>query len=151
MGASGKPDDRRRSVRVRLTGAALISRQAGKDGAVPAVLDNVNRVGAGLHSKQQLKTNETVTYALAVIDPEGKEHQEKPADKVAWTNIATSPEVADHAHRLAAAVAFEAGRAPALGELVGLALEALERDLRRRKVPIPKAATAAKGPKSRRA
>ncbi len=85
MGASGKPDDRRRSVRVRLTGAALISRQAGKDGAVPAVLDNVNRIGAGLHSKQQLKSNEPVTVALAFLDQEGKEQQEKLAGKVAWT------------------------------------------------------------------
>lgn len=85
MGALGKPDDRRRSVRVRLTGAALISRQAGKDGAVPAVLDNVNRIGAGLHSKQQLKSNEPVTVALAFLDQEGNEQQEKLAGKVAWT------------------------------------------------------------------
>ena len=85
MGASGKPDDRRRSVRVRLTGAALICRQAGKEGAVPPVLDNVNRIGAGLHCKQQLQSNEPVTVALAFLDQEGNEQQEKLGGKVAWT------------------------------------------------------------------
>lgn len=83
--STGISDDRRRSVRVRLTGAALISRQGGKDGAVSAVLDNVNRVGAGLHAKQQLKPNEPVTVALAFLDQNGEEQQEKLAGKVAWT------------------------------------------------------------------
>ncbi len=84
MGSLGTPDDRRRSVRVRLTGAALINRERGKDGAVPAVLDNVNRIGAGLHAKQRLKANEAVTVSLAFLDQEGAEQQEKLAGKVAW-------------------------------------------------------------------
>ena len=84
-GGGGNTDDRRRSVRVRLTGAALISRQAGKNGAVSAVLDNVNRIGAGLHAKQQLKSNEPVTVSLAFLDQNGDEQQEKLAGKVAWT------------------------------------------------------------------
>ena len=78
-------DDRRRSVRVRLTGAALISPHEARKGAVPAVLDNVNRIGAGLHSKQQLKAEEAVMVSLAFLDPEGAEQQEKLAGKVAWT------------------------------------------------------------------
>jgi hypothetical protein len=85
MGGSGTTDDRRRSVRVRLTGAALIARQIGRDGAVSAVLDNVNRIGAGLHAKQQLKANEAVTVSLAFLDQNGDEQQEKLAGKVAWT------------------------------------------------------------------
>ncbi len=85
MSGQQKTDDRRRSVRVRLTGAALISRAAGKQGAIPAVLDNVNRIGAGLHAKQQLKSDEPVTVALAFLDQEGSEQQEKLAGKVAWT------------------------------------------------------------------
>ena len=86
LGSSSVSDDRRRSVRVRLTGAALITREiTGKDGAVSAVLDNVNRVGAGLHAKHQLKPGETVTVALAFLDQTGAEQQEKLAGKVAWT------------------------------------------------------------------
>lgn len=85
LGSPSVSDDRRRSVRVRLTGAALINRQVGKDGSVPAVLDNVNRVGAGLHAKQQIKPGETVTVALAFLDQNGDEQQEKLAGKVAWT------------------------------------------------------------------
>ncbi len=85
LGSPSVSDDRRRSVRVRLTGAALINRQGGKDGSVSAVLDNVNRVGAGLHAKQQIKPNETVTVALAFLDQNGDEQQEKLAGKVAWT------------------------------------------------------------------
>ena len=85
LGSPSVSDDRRRSVRVRLTGAALINRQGGRDGSVPAVLDNVNRVGAGLHAKQQLKPSEAVTVALAFLDQNGEEQQEKLAGKVAWT------------------------------------------------------------------
>jgi hypothetical protein len=85
LGSPSVSDDRRRSVRVRLTGAALISRTGGKEGPVAAVLDNVNRVGAGLHAKAQLKPNESVTVALAFLDQNGDEQQEKLVGKVAWT------------------------------------------------------------------
>jgi len=85
MGVASVADDRRRSLRVRLTGAALIGRQGGKNGPVSAVLDNVNRIGAGLHAKQQLKSSETVTVSLAFLDQNGDEQQEKLPGKVAWT------------------------------------------------------------------
>ena len=84
-GSSGTADDRRRSLRVRLTGAALINRQAEKGSAISAVLDNVNRVGAGLHAKEHLKAQEPVTVSLAFLDQQGDEQQEKLAGKVAWS------------------------------------------------------------------
>ena len=83
--SSGTADDRRRSLRVRLTGAALIHRQVEKGSAMTAVLDNVNRVGAGLHTKEHLKAQEPVTVSLAFLDQQGDEQQEKLAGKVAWT------------------------------------------------------------------
>ena len=63
----------------------MINRQVEKGSAITAVLDNVNRVGAGLHTKQHLKPQEPVTVSLAFLDQQGDEQQEKLAGKVAWT------------------------------------------------------------------
>ncbi len=75
-------DDRRRSARVQLTGAALLGR---KDGSVSAVLDNVNRIGAGFHAKEELIPKESLTATLAFLDQDGHEQQEKLGGSVAWT------------------------------------------------------------------
>lgn len=83
--AASLVDDRRRTLRVQLTGAALINRHGKKEEAVSAVLDNVNRVGAGLHAKERLKAREMVTVSLAFLDHTGQEQQERMDGKVAWT------------------------------------------------------------------
>lgn len=62
----------------------MIGREGPKSGPVSAVLDNVNRVGAGLHTKELLNAHEPVTVSLAFLDQHGEEQQEKLAGKVAW-------------------------------------------------------------------
>ena len=52
--------------------------------AITAVLDNVNRVGAGLHAKERLSIGEKVTVSLAFLDSEQAEQQEKLDGTVAW-------------------------------------------------------------------
>ena len=46
-------NERRKFVRATLVGSALVSPKSGAK-AITAVLDNVNRVGAGLHTKEKL-------------------------------------------------------------------------------------------------
>lgn len=75
--------ERRKLVRATLVGSALVSPKSGSK-AITAVLDNVNRVGAGLHAKEKLAGNEKVTVSLAFLDPGGVEQQEKLDGTVAW-------------------------------------------------------------------
>jgi len=48
------------------------------------VLDNVNRVGAGLHTKEKLAMAQPVTVSLAFLDSDGVEQMERLNGKVAW-------------------------------------------------------------------
>ena len=66
-----------------LVGSALVSPKGGAK-AITAVLDNVNRVGAGLHAKDRLVNGEKVTVSLAFLDSDRVEQQEKLDGTVAW-------------------------------------------------------------------
>src|SRR4026207_2068534 len=76
-------NERRKFVRATLVGSALISPKSGAK-AVTAVLDNVNRGGAGLHTKEKLAMAEPVTVSLAFLDSDRVEQMEKLEGKVAW-------------------------------------------------------------------
>ena len=76
-------NERRKFVRATLVGSALISPRSGAK-AITAVLDNVNRVGAGLHTKENLVMGEQVTVSLAFLDSDRAEQMEKLEGKVAW-------------------------------------------------------------------
>jgi hypothetical protein len=77
-------DDRRRSVRATLVGSALVVRRGKNERVVTAVLDNANRIGAGLHAKEALDVNEPVTVSFAFLDQKKVEQQEKLAGTIAW-------------------------------------------------------------------
>jgi hypothetical protein len=76
-------NERRKFVRATLVGSALISPKSGAK-AITAVLDNVNRVGAGLHTKEKLAMALPVTVSLAFLDSDRAEQMEKLDGKVAW-------------------------------------------------------------------
>jgi PilZ domain-containing protein len=76
-------NERRKFVRATLVGSALISPKSGAK-AITAVLDNVNKVGAGLHTKEKLALAQSVTVSLAFLDSERAEQMEKLDGKVAW-------------------------------------------------------------------
>ena len=76
-------NERRKFVRATLVGSALISPKSGAK-AITAVLDNVNRVGAGLHTKEKLAMVQAVTVSLAFLDSDRVEQMEKLDGKVAW-------------------------------------------------------------------
>jgi len=76
-------NERRKLVRATLVGSALVSPKGGAK-AITAVLDNVNRVGAGLHAKEKLVNGENVTVSLAFLDSDRVEQQEKLQGTVAW-------------------------------------------------------------------
>lgn len=84
MESISKRDDRRRQSRVTLVGPALITAHSRGDRALTAVLDNANRLGAGLHAKEPLQVNDVVDVAIAFLDQEGDEQQEKLTGTVAW-------------------------------------------------------------------
>jgi len=84
MEAPGKSDDRRRHLRTTLIGSALISRGRSAGRALTAVLDNANRLGAGLHAKEPVEVHEAVMVTFAFLDQHGKEQQEKVSGRVAW-------------------------------------------------------------------
>lgn len=84
MATGSKADERRRQLRTTLIGSALITPGGKADRALTAVLDNVNRVGAGLHAKVSLGIGEAVTVSLAFLDQQGNEQQEKLKGMVAW-------------------------------------------------------------------
>lgn len=75
--------ERRKFVRATLVGSALLSLKNGGR-ALTAVLDNVNKLGAGLRTKERLPANEKVTVSLAFLDSEQAEQQEKLDGTVAW-------------------------------------------------------------------
>lgn len=80
---SPTPSERRRLVRATLIGSALLTPKSGGP-AVTAVLDNVNKLGAGLHTKAKVAPKDPVTVALAFLDQTGAEQQEKLAGTVSW-------------------------------------------------------------------
>ncbi len=84
MPTKGKQEERRRASRTTLLGAALIAPQSKTQKAMTAVLDNANRIGIGLHTKEAVAVQEPVTVTLVFLDQEGDEQQEKLAGKVAW-------------------------------------------------------------------
>ncbi|GKS63231.1 hypothetical protein YTPLAS72_05350 [Nitrospira sp.] len=75
--------ERRKFVRATLVGSALIAPKSGGR-ACTAVLDNVNKIGAGLHTKDRFPPNERVTVSLAFLDSDRIEQQEKLDGIVAW-------------------------------------------------------------------
>lgn len=75
--------ERRKFVRATLVGSALVSPKSGGR-ACTAVLDNVNKIGAGLHTKDRFPSNERVTVSLAFLDSDCVEQQEKLDGTVAW-------------------------------------------------------------------
>jgi hypothetical protein len=75
--------ERRKLVRATLVGSALMSPKNGGR-ACTAVLDNVNKIGAGLHTKDRFPPNEKVTVSLAFLDSDRVEQQEKLDGTVAW-------------------------------------------------------------------
>ncbi len=75
--------ERRKFVRATLVGSALVSPKNGGR-ACTAVLDNVNKIGAGLHIKDRFPSNEKVTVSLAFLDSDRVEQQEKLDGTVAW-------------------------------------------------------------------
>ena len=81
--AVASANERRRLVRATLVGSALVSPKGGAK-AITAVLDNVNRVGAGLHAKEKLPNGDKVTVSLAFLDSDRIEQQEKLNGTVAW-------------------------------------------------------------------
>ncbi len=82
--ADANADDRRRQLRTTLVGSALISPKASAGPALTAVLDNANRLGAGLHAKEPLKASLPVTVTIAFLDKQGNDQQEKLPGTVAW-------------------------------------------------------------------
>ncbi len=77
------PSERRRLVRATLVGSALLTPKGGGP-AVTAVLDNVNKLGAGLHTKAKVAPKDPVTVTLAFLDHLGGEQLEKLAGTVSW-------------------------------------------------------------------
>ncbi|ULA64498.1 MAG: PilZ domain-containing protein [Nitrospira sp.] len=75
--------ERRKFVRATLVGSALISPKSGGR-ASTAVLDNVNKIGAGLQTKDRFTINERVTVSLAFLDSDGADQQEKLEGTVVW-------------------------------------------------------------------
>ena len=74
--AAAVASERRKFVRATLVGSALIAPKSGGR-ASTAVLDNVNKIGAGLHTKDRFPINERVTVSLAFLDSDGADQQEK--------------------------------------------------------------------------
>jgi glycine cleavage system aminomethyltransferase T len=76
-------NERRKFVRATLVGSALVAPKNGGR-ACMAVLDNVNKIGAGFHTKDRFTPNEKVTVSLAFLDSDRIEQQEKLEGAVAW-------------------------------------------------------------------
>ena len=81
--ALSEANERRKLVRATLVGSALVSPKGGAK-AITAVLDNVNKVGAGLHAKEKLVNGEKITVSLAFLDSDNAEQQEKLDGTIAW-------------------------------------------------------------------
>jgi hypothetical protein len=52
--------------------------------AFTAVLDNVNRLGAGFHTKEPVNINEALTVTLVFLNQQGQEEKEHFSGRVAW-------------------------------------------------------------------
>ncbi len=85
MATETKSSERRRQARVTLVGSVLITPEGRPKEAQTAVLDNANRVGAGLHAPGEVHVKERVAVSIAFLDQEGDEQQEKLSGTVAWT------------------------------------------------------------------
>ena len=77
-------DERRRTPRVQLTGAALLASRREPGRAFTAVLDNVNRLGGGFQAKESLTPGEQVTVSLVFLSQRGEDEKETLAGRVAW-------------------------------------------------------------------
>ncbi len=75
--------ERRKFVRATLVGSALVAPKNGGR-ACTAVLDNVNKIGAGFHTKERFAPNDKVAVSLAFLDSDRIEQQEKLEGTVAW-------------------------------------------------------------------
>ena len=84
MESTPKSDERRRQSRVTLVGPALITSRSRHERVLTAVLDNANRLGAGLHARESLDINDVVSVTIAFLDQDGDEQQEKLTGTVAW-------------------------------------------------------------------
>jgi hypothetical protein len=71
-------------ARVQLTGAALVASRRDPGRAFTAVLDNVNRMGAGFQAKESLDPGEAVMISLAFVSPQDEDEKETLAGRVAW-------------------------------------------------------------------
>lgn len=76
-------NERRKFVRATLVGSALVIPRDGRR-ASTAVLDNVNKIGAGLHTKDRFDPKTRVTVSLAFLDSNQVEQQEKLDGMIAW-------------------------------------------------------------------
>ena len=76
--------ERRRLPRVQLTGAALLASRRNVHQALTAVLDNINRMGAGFHAKEPLEIAEPVMVTLVFLNQAGEEEKERVSGKIAW-------------------------------------------------------------------
>lgn len=82
--ATYEGSERRRLPRVQLTGAALLASRRNIRQAFTAVLDNINRMGAGFRAKEPLETTEPVTVTLVFLNQAGEEEKERVCGKIAW-------------------------------------------------------------------
>ncbi|CUQ65946.1 conserved protein of unknown function [Candidatus Nitrospira inopinata] len=82
-GAMATVNERRKFVRATLVGSALVIPHDGRR-ASTAVLDNVNKIGAGLHTKDRFAPKARVTVSLAFLDSNQVEQQEKLDGMIAW-------------------------------------------------------------------
>ena len=76
-------NEHRKFVRATLIKSALVTPKNGGR-ACTAVLDNVNKIGGGFHTKDRFTPNEKVTVSLAFLDSDRVEQQEKLEGIVAW-------------------------------------------------------------------
>jgi len=76
--------ERRRLPRIELTGAALLASKRDARQAFTAVLDNINRMGAGFHAKEPLASSEPVTVTLVFLNQAGEEEKERVSGRIAW-------------------------------------------------------------------
>lgn len=76
-------NERRKLVQATLVGSALISPKSGAK-AMTAVLDNINRIGVGLSTKEKLAVALPVSVSLAFLDSKRVEQMERLDGTVAW-------------------------------------------------------------------
>ena len=82
--ATYEGSERRRVPRIELTGAALLASRRDARQALTAVLDNINRLGAGFHAREPLEPGEPVAVTLVFLNQAGEEEKERVPGKIAW-------------------------------------------------------------------